>query len=195
MNDLHSVTPPQSLSAILQSTQQLGFSMASEPLTGSLLRTLAATKPSGRLLEIGTGTGIATAWLLEGMDTTSTLISVDTDPSAQQVAKESLGYDARLTLVLQDGIEFLQQQAPESFDIVFADAMPGKYEGLELALSTLKPGGLYVIDDLLPQPNWPEGHAAKVPQLLQTLANDPRFELTSMAWASGLAIATRKSLQ
>jgi len=195
MNDLHSVAPPQSLSPILLSTQQLGFSMASEPLTGSLLRTLAATKPSGRFLEIGTGTGIATAWLLEGMDATSTLTSVDTNPNAQQIAQENLGHDARLTLVLQDGIEFLQQQASESFDIVFADAMPGKYEGLELALRTIKPGGMYVIDDLLPQPNWPEGHAAKVPQLLQTLASDLRFELTSMAWASGLAIAVRKLKQ
>lgn len=193
MNDLHVITLPQALPAILQRTQELGFSMASEPLTGSLLRTLAATKPSGRFLEIGTGTGIATAWLLEGMDSASTLISVDTDPNAQQIASEYLHHDVRLSLVLQDGIAFLQQQEPESFDVVFADAMPGKYEALELALRTLKPGGMYVIDDLLPQPNWPEGHAAKVPLLLQTLADDPRFQFTSMAWASGLAIATRKS--
>lgn len=195
MNGLHSVTPPQALPAILQRTEELGFSMASEPLTGSFLRTLAATKPSGHFLEIGTGTGIATSWLLEGMDATSTLISVDTNPSAQQIAHENLGHDARLTLALQDGIKFLQQQSPESFDLLFADAMPGKYEGLELALRTVKPGGLYVIDDLLPQPNWPEGHAAKVPQLLQTLADDARFELTSMAWASGLAIAVRRPKQ
>jgi hypothetical protein len=30
----------------------------------------------------------------------------------------------------------------------------------------LKPGGLYVIDDMLPQPNWPEGHAAKAEVLI-----------------------------
>lgn len=193
MNDLHYATPPQALPSILQRTRELGFSMASEPLTGSLLRTLAATRPSGQLLEIGTGTGIATAWLLDGMDAASTLISVDTDPNAQQIAREHFHHDSRLKLVLEDGVAFLQQQEPQSFDIVFADAMPGKYEALELALRTIRPGGMYIIDDLLPQPNWPEGHAAKVPQLLQTLADDPRFELTSMAWASGLAIATRKA--
>ena len=37
------------------------FGMPSEPRTGALLRALAATKPSGRLLEIGTGTGLARA--------------------------------------------------------------------------------------------------------------------------------------
>jgi len=35
--------------------------MASEPLVGALLRTLAASKSGGRLLELGTGTGIATS--------------------------------------------------------------------------------------------------------------------------------------
>jgi len=44
-----------------------------------MLRTLAASKPGGRFLELGTGTGIATAWLLEGMDERSTLISIDND--------------------------------------------------------------------------------------------------------------------
>ena len=32
--------------------------MASDELTGSLLCTLAATKPGGNFLELGTGTGI-----------------------------------------------------------------------------------------------------------------------------------------
>jgi hypothetical protein len=36
--------------------------------TGLFLRTLAASKPAGRFLELGTGTGVATAWLLDGMD-------------------------------------------------------------------------------------------------------------------------------
>jgi predicted O-methyltransferase YrrM len=57
--------------------------MASEPRTGSLLRTLAAAKPKGRFLELGTGTGIATAWLPAGMDAGSMLTTVDTDASVQ----------------------------------------------------------------------------------------------------------------
>ena len=59
---------PAVVDAIRRDTRQLGFTMASEPQTGSLLRTLAASKPSGRFLELGTGTGVGTAWLLAGMD-------------------------------------------------------------------------------------------------------------------------------
>jgi mannose-6-phosphate isomerase-like protein (cupin superfamily) len=39
------------------------------------------------------------------------------------------------------GLEFLRDQPAESFDLVFADAMPGKYEGLDDALSVVKTGG------------------------------------------------------
>ena len=192
MNDLDYIQAPACLDAILARTQQLNFAMASEPRTGALLRALVASRPAGRFLELGTGTGVATAWLLLGMDSASNLLSVDVDPAAQAIAREFLGADPRLHLLLEDGVAFLRKQPPQSFDLIFADALPGKYESLEDALALVKPGGLYVIDDLLPQPNWPDGHAEKVPVLLKQLANDPRFVLCPMAWASGVAVAVRK---
>jgi predicted O-methyltransferase YrrM len=190
--DLAYLRQPSQLLSIRERTTELQFSMASEPLVGAMLRTLAASKPGGRFLELGTGTGIATAWLLEGMDAGSTLISVDNDSAVQQVARDSLGTDGRLTLVTSGGLEFLREQPAESFDFVFADAMPGKYEGLDSALAVVKSGGFCVIDDLLPQPNWPEGHAAKVPVLIEQLAANPRFEMVPLVWASGVIVAVRK---
>ena len=166
--------------------------MASEPLVGAMLHTLAASKPGGRFLELGTGTGIATAWLLQGMDERSTLISVDNDGAVQAVAREALDSDPRLTLVTSGGLDFLRAERAESFDLVFADAMPGKYEGLANALAVLKVGGFYVIDDMLPQANWPEGHAEKVPVLMNQLASNKSFEMLPLVWASGVVVAVRK---
>ncbi|WP_223295389.1 O-methyltransferase [Granulicella mallensis] len=160
---------------------------------GTLLRTLAASKPAGRFLELGTGTGIATAWLLAGMDAASTLVSVDTDATVQAVAQAVLGNDPRLKLLLSDGFDYLGAQAPGSFDLVFADAMPGKYDGLEAALAVVRIGGFYVIDDMSPQPNWPEGHAAKVPALMEQLAQHQDFVLLPLVWSSGVAVAVRRS--
>jgi predicted O-methyltransferase YrrM len=165
--------------------------MASGLRTGALLRTMAASKPGGRLLELGTGTGIATCWLLDGMDPASQLVSVDVDASVQSVAREALSQDARLTLVTEDAIPFLRRQERGSFDLVFADALPGKYEGLDDALRVVKRGGFYIIDDMLPQPNWPDGHAAKVPALIAQLAARPDFRVTPMAWASGIVIVVK----
>jgi predicted O-methyltransferase YrrM len=191
MDDIFCIQPPLAVGEILAATRTLNFSMASEPRTGALLRTLAASKPGGRLLELGTGTGLATAWLLSGMDGAATLTSVDTDPRVQAVAQETLGHDPRLNLVTEDGAAFLRRQASQSFDLVFADAMPGKYEALDEALGVVKPGGFYVIDDMLPQPNWPEGHAGKIPVLIERLASDNEFSLAPLVWSTGVVIAVR----
>jgi predicted O-methyltransferase YrrM len=192
VEDLAYLRPPSPLHSIQNKTAQLHFTMASEPLVGALLRVLARSKPGGRFLELGTGTGVATAWLLDGMDGRSSLISVDNDPAVQQVARDSLGADSRLTLVTSEAAEFLERQPPESFDLVFADAMQGKYEALDRALALIKAGGFYVIDDMLPQPNWPDGHAGKVPVLMERLVANPQFEVLPLIWATGVVIAVRK---
>ena len=128
MDELNYIVCPPRLEEIVARTNELGFDMASEPRTGALLRMLAASKPGGRFLELGTGTGIATAWLLDGMDGGSRCESVDVDGRVQEVARQVLGEDQRLELVLADGLEFLRGQVAESFDFVFADALRGKYE-------------------------------------------------------------------
>ena len=194
MNELLYIRPPAALVRIRQRTADLRFDMASEDRTGALLRTLVRSKLASRFLELGTGTGVATAWLLDGMDSASELISVDVDAAFQQVAREALGDDGRLELITEDALAFLDRQPDGSFDFVFADALRGKYEGLDAALRVVKPSGFYVIDDMLPQPNWPAGHESKVFRLLETLAAHPDFEITPMAWASGLAIAVRKEV-
>jgi len=191
MNDLPDRFPA-TLDALLRRTRRLGFDAACEARTGSLLRVLAASKPGGRLLELGTGTGVGTAWLLDGMDSAASLVSVDADARVQAAARELLGADGRLTLVQADALAFVAAQAPRSLDLVFADAWPGKFEGLDAVLALLRPGGFYVVDDLLPQPNWPAGdHAARVRQLLATLSAQAQARVAALAWASGLAVLVR----
>ena len=192
MDDLSYFRPPPALEAIQARTAELQFDMASEPRTGALLQMLAASKPCGRLLELGTGTGLATAWLLSGMDAGSSLISVDTDEEVQAVAREALCQDTRLKLVTHDGAAFLWRQPKKSFDLVFADAVPGKYEALDEALAIVKTGGFYVIDDMLPQLNWPEGHGEKAQALIERLAADERFVMLPMPWSTGIIVLVRK---
>ena len=192
LNDLDLVQPPAVLAGITARTRAMGFELASEPRTGALLRALAASKPGGRLLEMGTGTGVATAWILDGMDAGATLTSVDVDAGHQQVAREFLGSDSRLTLVTGDGLQFLQRQPSASYDFVFADAMPGKFEGLEDCLKLVKPGGFYVVDDIIPQAKWPAGHAEKVPLLVRHLAGDDRFAILPLYWATGIIVAVKR---
>jgi predicted O-methyltransferase YrrM len=83
--------------------------MPSDPLTCTLLRSLAASKPGGQFLELGSGTGLSTAWLLDGMDARAKLTTVDNDASLLTILNRHLGHDARLKVVCADGDEFLRQ--------------------------------------------------------------------------------------
>lgn len=170
----------------------LGFDMPSEADTGAMLRLLAASKPGGRLLEIGTGTGLATACLLSGMAADATLVSLDNDAAVQGVARSALGEDHRVTFVIGDGLDYLRAQPTDSLDLIFADAWPGKYEAMEDALSLLRRGGLYIVDDMLPQQNWPEGHQSRVDDLTARLRARADFVAVTLCWASGLIIAARR---
>jgi predicted O-methyltransferase YrrM len=68
MNDNAIHRRPRALDAIQADAERIGFGFASEQKTGALLAALAASKPGGRFLEIGTGVGHGTAWILEGSD-------------------------------------------------------------------------------------------------------------------------------
>jgi predicted O-methyltransferase YrrM len=193
MNDLANLHEPEVIAAIWADTRASGFNMASEPLTCSLLRTLAASKPSARFLELGSGTGLATAWLLDGMDSRSRLTTVDNDEGLLSILKKHLGGDPRLTVVCADGDHFLRSVRAQHFDFIFADTWSGKYRLLEEALELLSPSGIYVIDDMLPQPNWPDGHAEKAAALVAALEQRKNLRVTKLSWASGVVLVTKQA--
>ena len=91
-----------------------------------------------------------------------------------------------MTSHITDGAEFLRQEGLRPFDVIDADAWPGKFSHLDEAL--VRPGGMYVIDDLLPQANWLDGHAPKVPKLISEIESRSGFMSVRFAWASGLMV-------
>ncbi|MGO9799910.1 MAG: O-methyltransferase [Candidatus Binatus sp.] len=193
MNDTVDLGKPTALNAIERDTTTVGFTMISESRTGALLRTLAASKPGGAFLELGTGTGASTAWILDGMDPAATLLTVDGEAEYVEVARRHLGHDRRVTFRVGDGASFLREIRERQFDLIFADTWPGKFDHLEDALALLRPGGLYVIDDLMPQPNWPDDHAPKVAALVAKLERDRRLTVCKLCWSSGIIIAARRA--
>ncbi len=192
MNDHPISDVPVSIPAIEADTQAIGFSMASDRQTGALLRTLAATKPGGRIIELGTGTGLSTAWIVDGMDAEATLDTVDNDAALVDIARRHLGGDERVRFHVECGEEFIDRREPKCADFIFADTWPGKYHHLEQALELLAPGGLYVIDDMLPQPDWPEDHRPKVPLLIETLESRRDLVLTKLNWSTGIIVAVKR---
>jgi len=189
---MNEIAVPHGYARILERSQAIGFGMNSDVLTGSLLRTLVAAKSGGRVLELGTGCGLGTSWIAAGMDATASLTSVDTDSANQSVARKEFGADPRIRFVLEDGSAFLAR-ASGPYDLIYADAWPGKYSDLERALGLVAPGGVYLVDDMLPQPNWPDGHAPKAAALADRLLTLKDFHSTWLEWSTGLIICVRTS--
>lgn len=183
--------PPQ-FEAIHARSEALGFNMPSDLHIGSLLRTLVSSKAGGQFLELGTGAGLSMSWMVEGMDADSKLITIDNDPTLSEVASSFFGEDKRVEVLCQDGTEWILSNRARRFDLIFADAWPGKYSELDETLAMLKPGGLYVIDDMLPQPNWPDGHAEKAAALRALLQQRTDFQFTNMDWSTGIILMTKK---
>lgn len=184
---------PQSYNKLLEETIELGFNQLSDGRIGSILSTLCASKVNGTFLELGTGTGLCTSWMLQGMCKSSRLITVDNEKPLVDVAKKYLGNDPRVEFVISNGEEVIEKLPPSSVDLIFADTWPGKYNHLEETLNLLKVGGIYIIDDMLPQENWPEGHEDKAIKLMQNLAARNNFTITKMCWSTGLMICVKNS--
>jgi predicted O-methyltransferase YrrM len=127
------------------------------------------------------------------MDGASSLDTVDTDENVVAVARRHLSADKRVRFHVMDGAEFLRGAGEQRFDLIYADAWPGKFSHLDEALALVRPGGMYVIDDLLPQPSWPDGHAPRVPALIEDIERRSEFATVRLAWASGLMLVVRRA--
>ena len=176
--------------------------MMSDPLTGDLLATLAASKPGGRLLELGTGVGLGSAWLLSGMDNGARLETVEMNPDLTSIAQEHLGSDERLTVYTEDGLEFLKRAQGQTYDLIFADTFPGKIDQPELALNLVAPGGFYIVDDL--NLAWQERDEIENPDdfilniwqgqrlVIEVLKARADFIFTELRWSTGLMVCTKQ---
>ena len=166
--------------------------MPSDPYVGSLLRTLILSKPGARALELGTGVGLSLSWMIDGLSDGGHVVSIDADAALVNLVGEYFRDDPRVTLVHEDGAAWLERYAGPAFDLVFADAWPGKYSHLEEAVGLLRPGGFYVIDDMDEQPNWPEGHDEKAAALMTRLEAREDLVATKISWSTGVVVAVKR---
>ena len=103
-----------------------------------MARVLAASKPGGLLLNVEAPE--LSFFLGDGMDITSQLVSVNSDPDVHAAARQRLGDDIRISVRAQHPVEFLGDVPDHRFDLVIF----GELEPLasRLAASSFAPGGL-----------------------------------------------------
>jgi predicted O-methyltransferase YrrM len=185
------VAVPPLVAAAIARARQAGFLMSCDPAVGRLLAVLAAHLPEGaRVLELGTGTGVGTAWIVSGLlpRTDVTVTSVEKDPGTATVAASG-DWPSFVDLRRGDALDVLGEGG--TFDLIFADAPGGKWEGLDRSVAALRPRGLLVVDDMTPEPDWPDSQRAAQDKVRQALLSAPELTSAELAVGSGVILSVR----
>jgi demethylmenaquinone methyltransferase/2-methoxy-6-polyprenyl-1,4-benzoquinol methylase len=174
----------------------MGFELSCDDGVGRLLATLAAAvPPEGRILEIGTGAGVGLAWLLSGLGDRRDVevVSLEKDDALAESAMAAVAnWPHGVSIGHGDALEILPHVG--AFDLVFADAEGGKAEGLDLTLAAVAPGGILVVDDMLPKIG-DTYHASLLPELKavrEILLCHPAFTSSEIDFSTGVIVSTRQ---
>jgi predicted O-methyltransferase YrrM len=136
------------------------FERSSIPEVGRLLAALAASRPDGRLAEIGTGTGVGAAWIVSAMGPDASFVTVEADDDRAAACARLFAASPNVRVLHGDWHELMPPEAP--FDLLFFDG--GGYKRSppqqmraesEQALELVTAGGMVVMDNLTPEYLWP----------------------------------------
>ncbi|WP_053958860.1 O-methyltransferase [Sulfobacillus thermosulfidooxidans] len=142
---------PEIVLQALYVAQQLAFSGSCLDEVGKLLALLAGHIRTGKIAEIGTGCGVGTAWLISAA--TVDVFTVDHDISRVNRVRQLFAHHSGVHVLAGDWTQILSHGP---FQLIFVDAKPAKYAGIDAIISACAEGGLIFLDDLTPFELWPE---------------------------------------
>lgn len=123
--------------------------------TADLLRVLVASSAAHNVLEIGTGTGVSTLALLQGMEPGSALTTIDIDNSRLQRARQIIqdspsGKKHRVRTICGEASAVLPRLSIGSYDMAFVDASVEVAENcVYQCLGLIRSGGLLILHNAL----------------------------------------------
>lgn len=147
------VAEDEVLIAARERASELGCSPISAG-SGALLRFVARAIEARHVVEIGTGAGVSTLWLLRGMAEGGVLTSIDIELDHQRAARETLTAagvpQGQYRLIAGRALEVLPRLTDGAYDLVLVDADKSEYSlYFEEALRLLRPGGIVAFDNAL----------------------------------------------
>lgn len=183
---------PPPVAAAYARARQHGFALSCEPEVGRVLAALAATVPDGgQVLEMGTGVGVGTSWLLHGLGARDDVrvVTIELDEATAALARAA-AWPPFVDLRTGDVLALLDEVG--KCDLIFADAQGGKWFGLDRTIAALRPGGILLVDDMTPPAWMDDAHEAHTARVRAHLLGDPALVATELACASGMILCTRR---
>lgn len=120
------------------------------PLAGATLQLLATLSGARTAVEVGTGAGVSTLWLVRGMRPGGVLTSIDAEGEHHRLARALL-LDAevpssRVRLIAGRGEDVTPRLSSAAYDLAHLDVpLPTALDLLPQALRVLRPGGVLIV--------------------------------------------------
>ncbi len=174
-----------------------------KPGAGAALRLLAATIGARSVVELGTGAGVGSVWLLRGMRPDGVLTTIDVEPEHHRAARETFaaaGFAGnRVRLISGRALEVLPRLTDGAYDLVFCDAEKTEYAGyLDQAFRLLRPGGLVAFDnalwhDRVADPAQRDESTTAIRELGKAVRDDDRLVSALLPCGDGLLCAVKRA--
>jgi predicted O-methyltransferase YrrM len=168
------------------------FSMSSDLAVGELLATLAAAAPVGAsILELGTGVGVGLSWILHGLGTRAdaSVLTVDADEALINSTRNAAWPDW-VHFLVADGAAVVRERGP--FDLIFADAVGGKIEGLDATVAALAPRGVLLVDDMDPSLHREDGLITPLETVRDRLMSHPSLITAELPFSTHMILAVKR---
>jgi predicted O-methyltransferase YrrM len=169
---------------------------------GAALRFVAATLQARKVVEIGTGTGVSSLWLLRGMAPDGVLTSIDTEGEHQRLAKQALTEESvphtRLRLITGRALDVLPRLVDGDYDLVLCDGDKREYaDYLEHAVRLLRTGGVVAFDnalwhDRVADPAQRDPETVAIRELGRAVRDDDRLVPLMLPVGDGLLLAVKR---
>lgn len=121
------------------------------PGSGAYLKYIASLISAQSVVEIGTGSGVGTLWLLKGVMSSGVITTIDPEVQHTQIAKQSL-VDSdiapnRYRLITSDYLDVMRKLADRGYDLVVFRGNPEDiFDVIDEAHRILRVGGILAID-------------------------------------------------
>ena len=169
------------------------------PQVGRMLEVLATAVAARRVVELGSGFGYSALWFLRGMTEGRVVMTEGSAENSTQATRflGMAGHDGRFDAMVGDGL-VIAASIRGPVDIVFCDIDKRDYpKALPIARRLLRPGGLFIVDNLLWDGRVLERARALDPdtqgvlQLTHLLRNAPDFATTIVPLRDGVSVSVR----
>jgi predicted O-methyltransferase YrrM len=153
--------------------------------TGRLLRLFTSLVKDGVVGEIGSGCGVGSAWIVSGLPSSASFVTIEKDPMLSAVVR-TLFDNSPMVRVIGGDWDEIEKYAP--INLLYISANIGRFVPPDILVQSLQINGMVLIDGLVPLEQLAPKTVQNPDPIRDFWLNDSRIETTEILVSSSEAV-------